>query len=134
MLSVLCSGTLVSDPRQRTSTAGKAFATCQMRVPAEDAEATLVSVICFNADTVAAILALQRGDSCAIARHVRSDNNSPAAIAAEGGEYGEWSRADRSRSRSWSWHFFRRCRLGKHFSRRHRRFCGVGIHHDLVNP
>ena len=67
MLNVLCSGTLVSDPRQRTSAAGKAYATAQMRVPAEDADPMLVSAIAFNADAVAALLALQRGDSCAIA-------------------------------------------------------------------
>ena len=67
MLSVLCSGTLVSDPQARTTAAGKAFATCQIRVPAEDAEAMLVSVIAFNADAVQALLGLQRGDSCAIA-------------------------------------------------------------------
>ena len=67
MLSVLCSGSLVSDPRERTTAAGKAFATCQMRVPAEDTEALLVSIIAFNADAVAAILALSKGDAVAIA-------------------------------------------------------------------
>jgi len=67
MLSVLCSGSLVSDPRERTTTAGKPYVTASMRVPAEDAEAMLVSIIAFNADTVAAILALQRGDSVAVA-------------------------------------------------------------------
>jgi len=67
MLNILATGTLVSDPRQRITAAGKAFATCQMRVPAEDSEATLVSAIAFNVDAVAAILALTKGDSCAIA-------------------------------------------------------------------
>ena len=66
MLSVLASGTLVSDPRQRTSATGKAFATGQMRVPAEDAD-PMHRVIAFAADAVQALLALQRGDSCAIA-------------------------------------------------------------------
>ncbi|OFW14501.1 MAG: hypothetical protein A3H27_06610 [Acidobacteria bacterium RIFCSPLOWO2_02_FULL_59_13] len=67
MLNILVSGTLVSDPRQRTTAAGKAFATGQMRVPAEDADPMLVSIIAFSSDAVAAIMALQRGDSCAIA-------------------------------------------------------------------
>ncbi len=67
MLSVLASGTLVKDPKARTSAAGKPYATGTMRVPAENAEAVLVSVIAFNADAVAALLALSRGDSCAIA-------------------------------------------------------------------
>jgi single-stranded DNA-binding protein len=38
-----------------------------MRVPVEDGEAMLASLICFNADAVAAILALSKGDACAIA-------------------------------------------------------------------
>jgi hypothetical protein len=41
--------------------------TASLRVPAEDSDAMLVSVIAFAADAVAAILALQRGDSVAIA-------------------------------------------------------------------
>lgn len=67
MLTILASGTLVADPRRRTSATGKDYATASLRVPAEDADPMLVSVIAFNADAVAAILALQRGDSCAIA-------------------------------------------------------------------
>lgn len=67
MLSVLCSGSLVSDPRERTTAGGKAFATAQMRVPAEDAEAMLVSVIAFNADAVTGLLALSKGDALAVA-------------------------------------------------------------------
>ncbi len=67
MLNVLASGTLVSDPKRRTSTTGKDYATGTMRVPAEDAEAMLVSIITFTADAVAALLALSKGDSCAIA-------------------------------------------------------------------
>jgi single-stranded DNA-binding protein len=67
MLNILASGTLVSDPRQRTTAAGKAFATGQMRVPAEDAEALLVSIIAFNADAVTGLLALSKGGALAIA-------------------------------------------------------------------
>ena len=67
MLNILATGTLVADPRSRTSATGKTFATAQMRVPAEDADPMLVSIIAFNADAVQALLALQRGDSVAIA-------------------------------------------------------------------
>lgn len=67
MLSILASGTLVNDPVSRTSATGKTYATASLRVPAEDSDALLVSVIAFNADAVQALLALQRGDSCSIA-------------------------------------------------------------------
>ncbi len=67
MLSVLASGTLVSDPRARTTAAGKTFATAQLRVPSEDSEAMLVSAIAFAPDAVAALLALTKGDAIAIA-------------------------------------------------------------------
>lgn len=67
MLAVLCTGTLIGAPRQRTTATGKPYATASMRVPAEAADAMLVSVIAFDAEAVAALLALAKGDSCAIA-------------------------------------------------------------------
>ena len=67
MLSILASGSLVADPKPRTTTAGKPYATGTMRVPAEDAEAMLVSIITFNVDAVQALLALTKGDALAIA-------------------------------------------------------------------
>lgn len=67
MLTVLASGTLVRDPQQRTSAAGKAFATALMRCPAEDAEPTLLSLIAFSEAAVRALLALQQGDALAVA-------------------------------------------------------------------
>lgn len=67
MLSILASGTLVSDPRERMSTTGKTYCTASMRVPAEDSDAMLVSIIAFASDAVAALLALSKGDSVAIA-------------------------------------------------------------------
>ena len=42
MLTVLASGTLVNDPKSRTTATGKACATASLRVPAEDADAMLV--------------------------------------------------------------------------------------------
>lgn len=67
MLNVLAIGTLIQDPRERTSSAGKAYCTALVRVAVEDAEPMLVSVIAFAPDAVAALLALGKGDSCAIA-------------------------------------------------------------------
>jgi hypothetical protein len=56
VLNILATGALVADP-QRTTAAGNAYAAASMRVPAEDSDAMLVSVIAFAADAVAAILA-----------------------------------------------------------------------------
>ena len=67
MLTILASGTLIQDPKARTSATGKHYATALLRVPCEDGDPVLVSIIAFNADAVTAILALSRGDSCAIA-------------------------------------------------------------------
>jgi single-stranded DNA-binding protein len=67
VLSVLISGNLTAGPKERRSAAGKAYATVSMRVPAEDSDAILVSVIAFNADVVDALLALAKGDSVSIA-------------------------------------------------------------------
>lgn len=67
MLNILASGTLIADPTQRTTAAGKPFATASLRVPCEDSDAMMVSVITFAAEAVAALLALAKGDSCAIA-------------------------------------------------------------------
>lgn len=67
MLSILASGVLIADPKARTSATGKTYATAQLRVPAEDADAMLASIIAFTPDAVAVLLALSRGDACAIA-------------------------------------------------------------------
>ena len=67
MLNILASGVLVADPVERRSVTGKTYCTASLRVPAEDADAVLVSVIAFGGDAVQAILALSRGDSVAVA-------------------------------------------------------------------
>jgi len=67
MLNILATGTLVTDPKRRTSATGNEYCTASLRVPAEDSDAALVSVIAFAADAVAALLALVKGDACAIA-------------------------------------------------------------------
>jgi len=66
MLSVLASGTLARDPQQRTSATGKPYCTALLRVPCDDAEALLASIIAFNQEAVQAIMALSRGDSVAV--------------------------------------------------------------------
>jgi single-strand DNA-binding protein len=67
MLTILASGTLVSDPRERTTAAGKPYCTTSLRIPCEDGEPVLISAIAFNADAVQALLALTKGDAVAIA-------------------------------------------------------------------
>jgi len=67
MLNVLATGSLIRDPERRHTSAGKPYATALMRVPSEDSEAIMVSVIAFNADAVAALLALAKGDALAVA-------------------------------------------------------------------
>ena len=57
----------MADPQQRTSAAGKEYATELMRVPSEGAEAVLASLIAFNADAVNALLAHAKGDALAVA-------------------------------------------------------------------
>ena len=66
MLNILALGTLVSDPRPRQTTAGKANATASMRVPTDDGEAMVVSLIAFNARPVASLLALSKNDSLSV--------------------------------------------------------------------
>ena len=67
MLNILALGTLVSDPRPRQNTAGRAYATASMRVPTDDGEAMVVSsLIAFNARAVASLLALSKNDSLSV--------------------------------------------------------------------
>lgn len=67
MLNVLASGTLIRDPQERTSAAGKPYCTALVRVPCEDAEPIIVSVIAFDERAVQALLALGRGDAVSVA-------------------------------------------------------------------
>ena len=67
MFSVLLSGSLVRDPQQRTSANGRPFVTALVRVPAEDADAMLVSAVAFSDSAIQALSALTKGDALAIA-------------------------------------------------------------------
>lgn len=66
MLNILASGTLVSDPVARTSAKGKPFATGTMRVPSEDADPVLMSLIAFSSTAVDTLLALTKGEALAV--------------------------------------------------------------------
>ncbi len=67
MLSVLATGQLVRDPQSRTSSVGKPYVTALLRVPCEDGDPLLCSVIAFSPDAVQALLALAKGDAVAVA-------------------------------------------------------------------
>jgi single-stranded DNA-binding protein len=66
VLNVLASGTLIADPVARTSAKGKPFATGTMRVPSEDADPVLMSLIAFSSTAVDTLLALTKGDALAV--------------------------------------------------------------------
>jgi single-stranded DNA-binding protein len=65
MLSILALGTLIRDPERRQSACGKSYATAMLRVPCD--EATLISVAVFSATASESLLALCKGDACAVA-------------------------------------------------------------------
>lgn len=69
MLSVLIEGTLNAAAVSRVSSKGSTFATAQVRAAGEDGATVWCSCIAFNADAVAALLALHAGDAVAIAGH-----------------------------------------------------------------
>lgn len=67
MLSVLATGTLVSDPQRRTSAANKAYAVASLRTPTEGGEAVLCGLIAFDENAVDVLLAHSKGDALAVA-------------------------------------------------------------------
>jgi len=67
MIDALIQGNIYGQPAQRTSKTGSTFATAKMRVSAGDGEGIFVNVICFDADTCTALLALGDGDAVAMA-------------------------------------------------------------------
>jgi len=66
VLSVLATGTLTSDPVSRKTSAGKPYATALLRVPCEDGEPVLTSLIAFNTAAVEALLAHGKGETLAV--------------------------------------------------------------------
>jgi single-stranded DNA-binding protein len=67
MIDCLIQGKLFAAPQQRTSKAGKPFATAKLIAAAGDGERLFVNVIAFDAAAVAALLALGAGDALALA-------------------------------------------------------------------
>ncbi len=66
-LDVLAQGKLVKTPERRTTKDGRPYALAQVSVPTDGDESMLASCICFRAEAVAALLALDRGDAVALA-------------------------------------------------------------------
>ena len=66
-IDALIAGKLHARPEARTSKNGKPFATAKMRAAAGDGDSLFVNVIAFEQAAVSALLALDAGDSIAIA-------------------------------------------------------------------
>lgn len=66
-IDALIQGTLHRAPQARTSQNGKRFATASVRTATRDGAAIFVSVIAFSESAVTALLALEDGDSVALA-------------------------------------------------------------------
>lgn len=66
-LHVLAQGSLVSDPQERTSAAGKPYCIASLRVPMDGEESMLASLIAFDAAAVQALLQLHKGDPVSVA-------------------------------------------------------------------
>jgi hypothetical protein len=66
MIDALISGRLYGAPQQRTTKAGKPFATAKLRVTGAEGTTQFVNAIAFTPLAVAGLLALQDGDSAAL--------------------------------------------------------------------
>jgi hypothetical protein len=62
MIDALIAGRIHGKPTERTTSAGKPYATIKVRVPTKDGESLLVNVIAFDPMAVTALLALSDGD------------------------------------------------------------------------
>ncbi len=67
MIDGLIAGKLYGQPAERMGKSGKPFAVAKVRCAAGDGEAVFVNVICFDAPPCTALLALNEGDSIALA-------------------------------------------------------------------
>ncbi|WP_423392023.1 single-stranded DNA-binding protein [Burkholderia sp. LMG 21824] len=67
MLDGLLSGRIFGKPVERMGASGRPFATAKIRAAVSDGEALFVNVIVFSDDAKAALLALDDGDSVALA-------------------------------------------------------------------
>ena len=68
MIDALVTGKLIKAPESRTTKTGKPMATARMRVPTSNpAETLFASVVAFDPEAVAALLALGAGDAVSVA-------------------------------------------------------------------
>ena len=80
MIDALIAGRIYGAPQSRTSKNGNPFVTAKIRTPMANGEASFVNVIAFSDSAQAALLALQDGDSAAIAGELKAS----AYTAADG--------------------------------------------------
>jgi hypothetical protein len=66
MIDALISGKIFAKPVQHTGKSGKVFCTAKLRVAVGGDEAVFVSVICFDAPVITALMALDAGDSVSL--------------------------------------------------------------------
>jgi single-stranded DNA-binding protein len=67
VIDALIAGRLHGKPAERTSKAGKAYATAKLRVSLGSGEIVWVGVVAFSDSAMAALLSLEDGDSAALA-------------------------------------------------------------------
>lgn len=68
MIDALIQGKLLKAPEARQTKAGKPYATARVRVPTTDPAVTIfASVVAFDPEAVAALLALDAGDAVSVA-------------------------------------------------------------------
>jgi single-stranded DNA-binding protein len=86
MIDALVAGKLYGQPKGKTAKNGNQFATAKVRAAAGDGESLFVNVIAFSQTAVTALLALEDGDSVALAGELtprvwtdRDGNAKPAA-------------------------------------------------------
>lgn len=72
VIACLISGRLFGTPVERTSKAGRRFATGKLRVAVADGESVFVSLVAFSGHVVTALLALTDGDSVALAGELKA--------------------------------------------------------------
>jgi len=66
MLTVLASGHLLSNPKKHVARNRKEYCTAMIRVLNQNFEPTIATLISFDDQAVAALLALRKGDSCCV--------------------------------------------------------------------
>jgi single-stranded DNA-binding protein len=80
-IDALISGRIHRAPQARTGNSGKRYATANVRTSTRDGNAVFVSVIAFDESAVTTLLALQDGDSVALAGEL-----TPKVYTPQGGE------------------------------------------------